>query len=98
MGWPDIRGIAQLGDLPCAGTRSASWQRSLIDPWYERFATPRYLIDVERGGVRSKFSAYTVPAMRANTACTRTPATSSRGHGAGTAASRRARFQAVFLA
>src|SRR6185295_10914906 len=49
MGWSGGRGIAQLGDLPCDGTRSASWQRSLVDPWYERSATPRYLIAVRWG-------------------------------------------------
>src|SRR5512147_2432565 len=44
MGWSDIRSIAQLGDLPCDGTRSASWRGSLVDPGYERSESPRSLI------------------------------------------------------
>src|SRR5215216_5515731 len=56
MGRSGVRGIAQLGDLPCDGTRSASWRRSLVDPWDERSASPRSLIewsDLQKGVDRS---------------------------------------------
>src|SRR5437868_3784911 len=51
MGWSGVRGIAQLGDLPCDGTRSASWRRSLVDPWNQRSTIPRSLIDHGEGSM-----------------------------------------------
>src|SRR4051812_47402610 len=46
MGRSGVPGIAQLGDLPCDGTRSASWWRSLVDPGYERSPNPRSVIHI----------------------------------------------------